>query len=157
MGTLTDKAHVPGEMHSSSQLSRLCHACQSVLTRDDLQVDKNYPHHISPEAFVEANRMKCYICSHVFTSLGSVLEDIQEILWRAVKKTGRRVVRKILKQAAQGKAADGVVQDSDVGVKFLYWMSLCEKDREPGVSFANLQIEAVYVRILPRNHGPPEP
>lgn len=57
--------------------SRLCQACLSVLTRDDLEIAKLYAHHIDLKGFVEASRMKCYICSWVFAGLS---QDVQEAL-----------------------------------------------------------------------------
>lgn len=134
MDTLTDRVHVLGEKHPSSQPSRLCHACQSVLTRDDLEAHKKYTHHSSLDAFIEANRMNCYVCSHVFRSPGSKPEDIQEIL----------------RQAAEGKTPDVVAKDetqstdyntSNPRVDFRHWISTFEEGREPRVSFTDLEIE----------------
>lgn len=80
MRTSTDEIQVLGDGHSSNQLCRLCRACQSVLTRDDLQVDEAYLHHSSLDDFIEAKHTNCYICSHLFLSLHSIPEEIQEVL-----------------------------------------------------------------------------
>lgn len=95
MGTSTEEIHMSDGRHPSSQLSRLCPACQSVLTRDDLEINKKYLHHNSLEAFIKAKHMNCYVCSHLFRPLGSIPEDIQEAL----------------RLAAERKKLDNVVED----------------------------------------------
>lgn len=95
MSTSTNKKGLPSGRHSSSQLSRLCRACQSVLTRDDLKLFQSYPHHSSLEDLIEAKGMDCYICSYLFRSLGSMPDDIQEAL----------------RLAAEGRTPDNMVAD----------------------------------------------
>lgn len=58
-----------GSTQSSGQPSRLCQACLSVLTRDDLELCKNYHHHKNPKSLVEAAHAMCYACSPLFWSL----------------------------------------------------------------------------------------
>lgn len=56
---------LPEQTAVDSQPSHLCHACVSVLTMDELEVDRIYPHHRSLRSFLDAHQMKCYICSHL--------------------------------------------------------------------------------------------
>lgn len=140
---------MPDETHSPSQLSRLCHACQCILTRDDLEVDKYYTHHSSPEDLIEANRMKCYVCEHVFRSLGSFLEDIQDILRQAAKEEMADGVVQDDTRSRDDSASDSVAEDetqstdhsaSDLAGIFRSWMSDRQEGREPCVSFTELEI-----------------
>lgn len=67
----------PDSGQSPSQSTRLCQACLSVLAQDDLEVERDYPHHSTLKAFVEASDMRCYVCSWL---LSQVHEDDQSIL-----------------------------------------------------------------------------
>lgn len=58
-----------GRGQSSSQPTRLCQACLSVLARDDLEVGRDYPHHSTLKAFVEASDMTCYVCSWLLSQI----------------------------------------------------------------------------------------
>lgn len=64
-----EECPAPGSAQSSSQPSRLCQACLSVLTRDGLEVWGSYDHHRSPKSLVDAARAMCCICSPLFSSL----------------------------------------------------------------------------------------
>lgn len=69
-----------GSGQSAGQSSRLCHACLSVLTRQDFQEHKCYPHHDSLKAFLEASRRKCYICSWMLSVLPESYQENLEAL-----------------------------------------------------------------------------
>lgn len=58
-----------GSGQTPSQPTRLCQACLSVLTRDDLEVGKDYPHHSTLRALVEASNTRCYVCSWLLSQL----------------------------------------------------------------------------------------
>lgn len=78
MDTLTSEISPnSGSGPSPSQPTRLCQACLYVLERDNLEVQKNYPHHNTLRAFVEASNMRCYVCSWL---LSQVWEDSRNIL-----------------------------------------------------------------------------
>lgn len=62
---------------SPRQLSRLCQACLSVLTSENLELREVYSHHNDLKGFVVASRMRCYICSWLFAALS---QDSQERL-----------------------------------------------------------------------------
>lgn len=66
-----------GSEQPSSQPTRLCQACLSVLARDNLEVERDYPHHSTLRAFVEASNTKCYVCSWL---LSQVWEDYRNTL-----------------------------------------------------------------------------
>lgn len=63
---------VPEQTSPDSQASHLCQACLSVLTMDELEVGKTYPHHNCLKSFLDAHQMRCYICSPL---LGAISED----------------------------------------------------------------------------------
>lgn len=66
-----------GSGQSPSQSTRLCQACLFVLAQDNLEVRKNYRHHSTLRAFVEASNMRCYVCSWL---LSQVHEDDRSVL-----------------------------------------------------------------------------
>lgn len=69
-----------GSRQSPTQSTRLCQACLSVLARDDLEVERNYPHHGTLRAFVEASDMRCYVCSWVLSPLPENGQSILRLL-----------------------------------------------------------------------------
>lgn len=71
MDKATDDSARPsgGSSQPFSQPSRLCRACSSVLERQDLELQKFYPHHSSLAGFIEAADEGCYVCSQLFSSL----------------------------------------------------------------------------------------
>lgn len=91
----TDKnSPTSGSGQSTSQPSRLCQACLSVLKRDGLELETYYPHHSTLRAFIEASKIRCYVCSWI---LSQVPENDQRILERL----------------AQGKAPDYMTVEED--------------------------------------------
>lgn len=64
-------AHIraPRGGQSAIVLRRLCPACLSVITRQDFERKRCYPHHRSLKRFLEASSMGCYICSWMFEAL----------------------------------------------------------------------------------------
>lgn len=66
-----------GSGQSHSQPYYLCQACLLVLTRVNLVVGKFYSYHTGLKDFVEASRLRRYICSWLFDALP---EDDQETL-----------------------------------------------------------------------------
>lgn len=74
--------HASVNRQSASQSSHLCHACRSVLTRQSFQKARCYRHHRSLKAFMQASRMKCYICSWML----SVLPESDQETLRALSE-----------------------------------------------------------------------
>lgn len=69
-----------GSGQSASQSSRLCHACLSVLKRKSFHYSRCYPHHVSLQAFIEASRMKCDICSWMLSVLPESDQETLSVL-----------------------------------------------------------------------------
>lgn len=78
--SLDPTTRASGSGQSRGQPSHLCQACLSVLTRDDLELNKLYPHHKDVKALVEASRMRCYICSWLLVNLPTDAQEGLDLL-----------------------------------------------------------------------------
>lgn len=127
----------PGSRQSPSHSTRLCPACLSVLARDDLEVDRNYPHHDTLRAFVEASDMRCYVCSWLVSKL---CEHAQSILRRLAKGTNPHHLIVEEGETTDTGASDRRVRATD---HLRDVNELCAQT-VPWVSFTTMRIEPAF-------------
>lgn len=137
-----------GSSQSFSQPPHLCQACLSVLERDNLELKKVYPHHLSVKAFIEACYTGCFICSNLLSKLD--IDDQENLMLLAEEKVpDRKIANKMIRHWVdvsefREKYSDPVERDARFRKNYgepTSWISFTMMNLTQWLGYFNIQIQ----------------